>query len=649
MTVEAPSRPPEPARTGVSGDTAKRVAGSEGDPTKVVGSLPGVARAPLGSGEVLVWGADAADTRVFVDGIPVPALYHFGGVRGIVPSEAVGGIELVPGAFGPDYGRALAGLVHVSLLEPSREGLHGTAAIDTLDASLQGELMHEGAAALAAGRYGYLDRLVEAVAPETAPQYVVPRYFDGAAAVDGDFGRARLGARVLFGSDEVTRATASADPQAVRSDRRERVFVRGGVPISYLHEGGSRTKALVFWGYDRGSQESRFGPQPLSLESRAWIWGVRTEHGFHVAGPVHARVGLDVEGRHAALARAGSLTLPPREGDMAVFGQAPAEEIATDTWEIERAAVGPYASIDTRIGPVAFSIGGRADFTLTVGDIERVSSPGIPPVGFARLEPTFDPRAAVSLALGRLELFAAGGGYHQPVPPEDLSAVFGNPELESARAIVASGGQRVRIIDELRLEVTGFFRSLDEIVARSRLANPASGRILTTNGEGRSFGAQLLLKLNPLEGFSGWLAYTLSRSERKIDVEPSYRLFDGDQPHVLTTVLGYEIAGWAFGLRFRAASGAPRNTVIDSYYNAKADRYEPIFGPRTRYDTFYQLDLRVEHRFDLDPVTLALYLDVQNVTYHRHPEELAYSYDYAEAEPILGLPTLAVAGARLSL
>jgi len=44
---------------------------------------------------------------------------------------------------------------------------------------------------------------------------------------------------------------------------------------------------------------------------------------------------------------------------------------------------------------------------------------------------------------------------------------------------------------------------------------------------------------------------------------------------------------------------------------------------------------------------LSVYLDVQNVTNRKNPEEIIYSQDYHQRSTISGLPTLAVVGARL--
>src|SRR5205823_10742114 len=71
-----------------------------GDTAKIVQSLPSVARPSAGSTEIVVWGAAPHDTRVFVDGVPVTALYHLGGYRAAVGNDLIGDIHLAPAAFG---------------------------------------------------------------------------------------------------------------------------------------------------------------------------------------------------------------------------------------------------------------------------------------------------------------------------------------------------------------------------------------------------------------------------------------------------------------------------------------------------------------------------------------------------------------------
>ena len=93
--------------TEVQAEQATRVPGTQGDVLKVVENLPGVARSAAGAGTLVVWGSAPQDTRVYVDGVHVPRLYHDGGYRSIVSSDFVRSVELVPDGYGPPYGRGL--------------------------------------------------------------------------------------------------------------------------------------------------------------------------------------------------------------------------------------------------------------------------------------------------------------------------------------------------------------------------------------------------------------------------------------------------------------------------------------------------------------------------------------------------------------
>jgi hypothetical protein len=153
-------------------------------------------------------------------------------------------------------------------------------------------------------------------------------------------------------------------------------------------------------------------------------------------------------------------------------------------------------------------------------------------------------------------------------------------------------------------------------------------------------------------GLFAWLSYTLSRSERRYVGDPSYRLFDGDQPHVLAIVASQEVSGWTFGARFRYASGLPETAVVSAYQDLRGDRFEPIFGAQnaSRLPAFYALDLRVERAISLsERVRLVLSLDVLNATFHRDAEATVYAPDFASHAYLTGLPTVALAGAKVEL
>jgi hypothetical protein len=61
-----------------------------------------------------------------------------------------------------------------------------------------------------------------------------------------------------------------------------------------------------------------------------------------------------------------------------------------------------------------------------------------------------------------------------------------------------------------------------------------------------------------------------------------------------------------------------------------------------------QLDARVSKRFKFgESVKAEVYVDVQNVTDRRNPEDIVYNYNYTRQGYITGMPLLPVLGARV--
>ena len=135
IVVSAPPLRKQVLSTEVPADQARKVPGASGDVLKVVENLPGVARAAVGTGALVVWGAAPQDTRVYVDGVRVPRLYHDGGLRSVVHTDLVQSVELSPGGYGAAYGRGLGGLVTVELRPLEESGFHGSVAADVFDAA----------------------------------------------------------------------------------------------------------------------------------------------------------------------------------------------------------------------------------------------------------------------------------------------------------------------------------------------------------------------------------------------------------------------------------------------------------------------------------------------------------------------------------
>ncbi len=629
---------------------ARRVAGTQGDTLKIVHNLPGVARAAVGSGQLVVWGSAPADTHIYVDGVEIPALYHLGGLRSILASELVGGIDFVPGAYGAPWGRGLGGLVAVTTRRLPPSGVHGHVAADLLDSSAALSAAAGQTRVAVAGRQSHIDRLLGgAIDPEIEDVFPVPRYRDAAAKAEIDLRRDEtLSVGALAAADQLTRSIRSDDPALTRSDEQEVSFARFYLRYDRLLPAGASAQVTTFAGVDRQSRTARTGERPTDESVRRTVGGARAGYRARLASRLTGSIGLDLIATRSRLARTGSLSLPPREGDITVFGQDPGDELNADRWTVDQIDAAPYAAAELALGRLSLTPGLRLDAYLLSVSSTFPRRGGLPPIGDDRMMPAVEPRIAARLDLGcGAAATAEAGRYHQPPDASDLGPVFGTPSLELSSATHLAAGGELALRTATRFQLVGFGKWLDDLPVRSAELSPLVAHALDQSGEGRTFGVQALVRQDPWHGIGGWIAYSLSRSQRRRGDEP-WRLFDFDQTHVLTALASYQLGDWSFGARFRYATGAPRTTVVGSTYDARRDVFQPIFGPhnRIRLPAFAQLDLRVDRRFRFPSFALEIYLELQNVLARENAEELAYSFDYSERDVITGLPPLAVAGAR---
>ncbi len=669
--VRAPRIKKEVVETRVRTEEARRVPGTQGDTLKVVQNLPGVARSAFGSGTLVVWGAAPQDTRVNVDGVEVPALYHVGGMRSTVNADLVKSINLAPGSYGAEYGRGLGGLVRVDLRELPAEGVHGYVAADVVDTSAMLSVAVTPRLQVAvAGRYGYLDRTLKAaVSTDVGDYFPIPRYDDYQARLVLKLRKDEsLSAAFLASDDYLRRTIPSADPLKVRTQDTTLKYRRVLTRYTRLLDDGSSLVLAPSFGWDDSAASSHFGATPTTLDVSAWQYALRASYRRKVGARVTLSLGLDVQGRNSSLRRFGSVNQPPREGDVVVFGQPPGSDVNSDTWKVRLLDAATYAFCEIALGKFTLTPGVRFEPTVIDGNLRLPETVGVPNVGFTRLStpanPLFGQGTWISIlrrlpnprisadyrATRRLSLTVGGGVYGQAPQPEDMGPVFGNPPIDMSTALHASGGGAYRLTGTLSLEIIGFYKRLYDLVARNALPSPPVAQALQQTGIGQSYGAQFLLRQELVGGFFGWISYTLSRSERRDRPDAQWRPFDYDQTHVLAALASYDIwRGLQVGLRFRYATGAPRTPVLGAWFNARDNQYEPVFGTQnsTRIPSFYSVDARVEKGFVWQRVRLELFVDVQNLTNRKNPEELTYSPDFSQRAYITGLPVLAVGGARL--
>jgi outer membrane receptor protein involved in Fe transport len=279
----------------------------------------------------------------------------------------------------------------------------------------------------------------------------------------------------------------------------------------------------------------------------------------------------------------------------------------------------------------------RADYTH---DTEQVT-----------VDPRLGVRWDVVQAPRRTTLKAGAGIYHQPPAIEQSNDLVGTRGVQSNRAIHLSLGIEQELAPGFEVSLEGFYKRLDNLVIAESDETRLIGARFVNTGEGRVFGAETLIKYKPMGGrFFGWIAYTLSRSERRDDASQPYRTFSYDQTHILSAVGNLGLGrGWTLGARFRYITGAPYTPYLGGLVDLDAGAYAPIESGQlysARIDGFHQLDLRIEKEWDFEAWKLTAYLELRNVYNHANAEGVAYNYDYSKHDTASGIPFLPVLGVR---
>jgi hypothetical protein len=242
------------------------------------------------------------------------------------------------------------------------------------------------------------------------------------------------------------------------------------------------------------------------------------------------------------------------------------------------------------------------------------------------------------------------GLYQQPPLPQESVKPFGTPGVRSNQSIHTSLGVEQGLVEGLTVSVELFYKHYQKlIIARADEDGSAIGARFENTGSGRAYGSELLLKYQESERFTGWLAYTLSRSERRNRDSDPYSLFQYDQTHILSLLGTVRLGrGMTLGGRFRYITGLPLTPIDGGILDLDAGAYTPVPGATysARVPAFHQLDLRWDKTWQVRKGNLMLYVELRNTYNQRNVEGRGYRYDYAQSQKQTGLPIMPVIGFR---
>lgn len=630
---QAPA-PPPPNRQNLRRDEITRIPGSRGDALQSIRSLPGVAATSRGGpGLLVIRGAAPEDSRVTIDGVEVPLLYHFFGLQSVLPSELISNIEFTPGGFGVEEGRATGGIINVVTRDDTVTAPEGFAELSfiNLAALVQTPLSKKHHLKLTAAlRRSIIDFILPAVLPDDAGLSftTAPTYYDGQLRLDWKPREAdRVSLFALTSLDNLALVNDTLDPNDPLTSgatfENETSFTRviGAWNHSRKRFANRLTVSGGFGGF-RVAIADRF----LDVQQRSGE--LRDDLSLQLTDRLRLRAGADV--RLAQVELDVKFPAQPAEGEPppTSFSMLP---LVTYEQTIDNHVAGLYTAADYKPAPRATLTGGiRYDY-------------------YAHLaEWTLSPRAQASYQLSeQLALKAAVGSYSRGLQQGELVPTNLVPE----RAWQYVGGVEHDTGEGIATTASVFYTDRDELVVRDPVrAQTDPLKAYVNTGVGRSYGAELLVRVRR-ENLFGWAAYTYSRSDRVDRPGTARRLFDADQPHNLILVASYKLGKWEFGGRFQYATGTPETPIEGALYLADSNAYVPTYGRlnSSRIEDAHALDLRIDRKWRWGAVQMSGYLDVTNVYAHARVLGYSYNFDYSQREAITELPIVPTIGLRGAL
>ena len=549
----------------IGGDDLTHTAGSLGEPFRVIESLPGVSQVGWPLSLYSIRGANPGDTGFFLDGIRLPALFHLGFGPAVIHPYFLERIDFYPGGYPARYGRFVSGIVAASTATPKPDRVRGSADLRLYDAGGIVAMPFDGdrGTVMVGGRYSYTSLIFSAL----SPNYTLG-YWDYQARVDHTLGPGRL---TLFAFGSHDKLGDKQHPETDVEIDFHRFDVRW---LATLGPGRLLLSTAL------GADKSRASLDPvvkLPIQSRTYSLAPRASYQM-VRETFELEGGVDTE-----IQSLRPSTSRSDARDQALFQKRVA------------AAAGSYLSLTLRPVP-DLEVTPAMRYDVFFEKDARRYEPG------PRLSLRYHPGGQTWLK-AQLGRFAQTASLPVAVPGFES---FGLDAIGTQTSKQGSLGIEQGITDALSLDLSGYYQRfrLTDLLSLFNydLGDP---RLLEVR-DGESYGVEVLLRRPPSHRFYGWLAYTWSRSYRRVGPSEAKAFSDWDQRHVVNLVLGARLPkGFGLGGRFHLNTGRPYPLFDDA--NPGPPEY-------IRLPTFYQIDLRAEKRFVFDRFVMDVYIEAVNAT-----------------------------------
>lgn len=576
------------------------------DALRVTRFLPGTASSAF-SARAHVRGGREDELGIFFDGVPLYDPFHFKdlhGLFGILDPGAISSIDFFSGVFPARFGGRLSGVLDIQPRRREDRNTHALgASVLYTNALSQGRMRHRPVEWLAAVRRSNVELFADLAEWEDAE----PDFFDALARVEIEMGaRSRLALGWLR-LDDSLEATFDDDASRARISHRDATVWLGW---HFAPDELTELQATL-------SQSERHGDRQGRLEHAGAASGTLVDRRQLEAATIHLEgsrrfsprvqiaAGLEANDYRADYDFESSARFEPALA--AVLGHPDA--IAYD---FERQAGGQaYAAFASALVSPWPSIDVDAGFRW---DAQRFRAEFRGDQLSPRLALQWHPRAATTVR-------ASWGHLSQAQRPDELHVADGDPRyhvVQRARQSVLSIERRLSHGSILRAEAFEK-RVRSPRPAWENLLDPLAllpelevDRVRLQAQSSRTYGAELSLRWQAGEHWSGWSAYSWSEAVDEFAALSAPRSWD--QRNSLAASVAWSRTPWQLAASLTWHSGWPRTDLVVDESGVLR------LAPRNAesWPDHFSLDLRASWTRALPRGALRLSAEIGNVTGHEN-------------------------------
>ena len=601
--------------------------GANRDISRIVQSYPGVAFSPIGyRNDLIVRGGSPSENRFYLDGVEIPNINHFstqgasGGPVGILNADLIREVNFYTGAFPTDKGNALSSVLDFKLRDGDMERNSQKATLGASEVSLASNgHLGKKTSYLVSVRQSYLQFLFDMLGLPFLPtftdaQFKLKTRFDA---------RNELTVLGLGGIDKMKLNTKADDEDneyilSYLPKIQQETFTLGAV---YRHYAGAHVQSVVASHSYLNNRNTKYqqndesDPEHLMLRLRS------TEQNTQL------RLENSSSFRNWKVTVGTSL-------DYSQYSNTTFQKVYTD-----RAQTFDY---HTYLGIMRWGLFGTVNYTSI--DERFTASLGLRAdannysAAMKDLSDQLSPRLSLSYQLTEHWSLSGNAGLYYQLPPytalgfKNNNGLYANKyALRYMQVSQGSVGLNWRKGDTFEVSVEGFYKDYDKIPLSVADGIPLTckgndygvigNELLTSTAQGRSYGAELLLKWLIAKKLNLASSFTLFKSEYRTDKESEYIASAWDNRFIFNLRGTYNLPRhWSVGMKVSCIGGAPytpydadKSSLVTAWNAQGKPYYDYTRYNEERLPAFTQVDIRIDKTFYLKRCMLGFYIDLQNI------------------------------------